>query len=98
VLKGLQWLHQGRDVLVLSTISEDVINGRAVSLLIEHHLKQICETLPPAQQPIVSRVAIQGKDNFNSGEDRFEWSDEDVRKVASNASDGKLFILYDEAR
>jgi hypothetical protein len=115
VLKGSQWLHQGRDVLVLSTPpgeDKDAMlfetDGRAVSLLIEHHLQQICKTLPPAQQPTVSRVAIQCKlkthENISERSDessdiffvtrfKYEWCDEDVRKVASKACEGKLNIL-----
>jgi hypothetical protein len=104
VIKGSQWLHQGRDVLVLTTVfsANSSPTGHAVSLLIERQLQQICDSLPPpkslAARPTVTRVNIEAQfGDYSDSCYNFCWADEDMEKVASKAHDGKLFIIYDEA-
>ena len=87
VLKGLEWLRQDEDVLVLSTRSESL----AVSHLIAHQLEQ---TVEPSRRSRIHLVAIDLAGARRAGEQAMQDA---VSLVVEKAQGGCLNVIVDEA-
>nr|KAG5707767.1 hypothetical protein BaRGS_015927 [Batillaria attramentaria] len=89
VIKGLQWLHKGRDVHVLSSHSD----SRAAAFLIHQQLLHALgadSTAAPAAGP---RVHLHLYDFVNNDKD----VEDAVNTLAGAAHDGQVNVITDEA-
>ena len=87
ILKGLEWLRQDKDVLVLGIRDESV----AVSRLIAHQLEQ---TVAPSARSRIHHVTIHLDQARRTGEQAMQDS---VSLVVEKARHGCLYVIVDEA-
>lgn len=95
-LQGMQWLHEGKDVHVVSI--QD--NSRAASILMEHLLTQnlrpaVPDTGDDALRAVYADVPKVYRHAFNFDSHKGDV-DSAVDRLAQVARDGRIYILADE--